>query len=96
MDLDSLPLSARAHASAHAVTCVVAAICSRLLEREADIDTSAKEILEMALGSVRKFNILTDGTLEQAETARAIMEAVATELVTASAHTARQRSQSRR
>ena len=80
----------------YALQMVVAALLVRTIESRQDIEREGKELLDLAVGSIAKFEIRGDASHEEAEGARAAMEAAAIETITAALQSARLRSKSRR
>ena len=75
---------------------MVAAMLTRWIETQKDFDAEGKEVLDIAIGSIGKFDLRGDATPGQETEARAIMEAFATETVTAALQSARLRKKARR
>jgi len=79
----------------YALQLVVAALLVRAIESRKDIEREGKEFLDLALGSIAKFNFRGTASQEEIEGARAMMEEAATETVTSALQSARLRSKSR-
>ena len=89
--MDELNTIAQTQAKLYVLQSVVAAMLSRHFESQDDIDHEGQEILNTALGSIAKFDLRGEATQEQKDAARAMMEAVATDTVTAALQSARLR-----
>ncbi len=90
--MDKLTTTAETQAKLYALQSVIAAMLVEHFRAQDDIERAGREILETALGSIAKFDLRGDATQEQKDTAQAMMEAVATETVTAALQSARLRS----
>ena len=87
---------AEIQAKLYALQSVVAAMLAQHFENQSDLEREGKDILDTALGSIAKFDLRGDATQQQKDIARAIMEATATETVTAALQSARLRRKSDR
>lgn len=94
--MNELSTIAEVQAKLYALQSVVAAVLARHFDNQSDFEREGKNILDTALGSIAKFDLRGDATQEQKDIARAIMEAAATETVTAALQSARLRRQSGR
>lgn len=91
MSIDNLPDAAQLQAKMYALQLVVAALLVRHFEQTGDSQAEAKEIADIALGSIRKFDLRGNATALQKDTARAVMEAFATETIHAAEYSVRMR-----
>ena len=91
MGTETLPPLAQTQARLYALQAVVGATLVRLFEDSDDIEGQTKELLDIAMGSIQKFDFYGENTEDQINVARAIMEAFATETVTAAAQSGRLR-----
>lgn len=91
-----LNTSGRTQAQLYALQMVVAALLVRQFEAQTDMEAEGQDILETALGSIRKFDLRGDTTEEQKDVARATMEALATDTISAALQSARLRQQANR
>lgn len=87
---------AQTQAQIYALQAVLAALLARYFETHEDLEDEGRDILDTALGSIAKFDLRGDATQEEKDIARATMEAVATETVSAALQSARLRRQSSR
>ncbi len=94
--MNELSKIAEMQAKLYALESVVAAVLTRHLDEQSDLEREGKDILDTALGSIAKFDLRGDATQEQKDIARAMMEAAATQTVTAALQSARLRRQSGR
>ncbi len=94
--MNELSKIAEVQAKLYALESVVAAVLTRCLDNQRDLEREGKDILDTALDSIAKFDLRGDATQEQKNIARAMMEAVATQTVTAALQSARLRHQSGR
>ncbi len=94
--MDELSTITEVQAKLYALQSVVAAVLAHHFENQSDLEREGKNILDTALGSIAKFDLRGDATQEQKDIARAIMEATATETVTAALQSARLRRESGR
>ena len=94
--MNELSAIAEVQAKLYALQSVVAAVLARHFDNQRDIGREGKYILNTALGSIEKFDLRGNATLEQKDIARALMESAATETVTAALQSARLRRESGR
>ncbi len=91
MSLDQLSPDNQKLAKIYSMQCVVAAFLVRHLEQSSNIDAEESEIMEIAMASIKKFKIRGENEEDISDIARAVMEAFATETISASAQSARLR-----
>ncbi len=89
--MDELNSIVEVQAKLFALQSVVAAVLARHFENQGDLEREGQNILDTVLGSIAKFDLRGDATQEQKGIARAMMEAAATETVTAALQSARLR-----
>ena len=94
--MNELSTIAKVQANLYGLQSVVAAVLARHFDSQDDLEREGKKILNTALGSIAKFDLRGDATQEQKDITRAMMEAAATETVTAALQSARLRRQSGR
>ena len=89
--MDELNSIGEVQAKLFALQSVVAAVLARHFENQSDLEREGRYILDTAIGSIAKFDLRGDATQKQKDIVRAMMEAAATETVTAALQSARQR-----
>ena len=89
MDIDDLEPVTRTQAKLYGLQAVVAAMLIEVFGGSENIDQMSERIMATAMSIVSRYQLRGDSTDKEREIARAMMEAIAMETVTACAHSAR-------